>query len=521
MNEAKQETTPRPERRQRPSRRRSGDAARGPLLAGLVVTLIVILLNLIAPDQLERIERLTLDWRFLIRGEEQPSGDVIVVAYDEASIRSFGRWPVSRTVQAEAIGRVAEQGARAIGLDYLYLEPEFDLPNEVRQILAAAAKNQSADSPIGLEAARLATATTPDAALAQTVTKAGNVVMIFAYSPDSGTVELPDSISDWAYARSNAPCTPDAAKRIGPRIQGPIPSLAQAARIGGDVNVAIDVDGAPRFEYLVTNFEEYCFAPLSVAAVAAYLDIPWTEIAIDLKGSILHLGDRVIPLNRTSDPDRFPNGIVVNYFGRARTVPTISFADVISGRIPPDTFKGKLVLFGTNFLGGTDLFRTPFEQLLPGVERHATIADRLIHGGNITRSGWTLDVSVAAVLLLGALSALLARLMPSGRAIGVNAGIAAGWFIFTYFMLFRGFVWIDVFYPVASIVLNATTQMALRTIAEERNRRRAELELRESEERYALAARGANDGLWDWDLVHNTFYTSARWQQMLGRKSVV
>jgi diguanylate cyclase (GGDEF)-like protein/PAS domain S-box-containing protein len=39
---------------------------------------------------------------------------------------------------------------------------------------------------------------------------------------------------------------------------------------------------------------------------------------------------------------------------------------------------------------------------------------------------------------------------------------------------------------------------------------------KESEQRYALAAAGSNDGLWDWDLAVDAFYASDRWKLMLG-----
>jgi PAS domain S-box-containing protein len=47
-------------------------------------------------------------------------------------------------------------------------------------------------------------------------------------------------------------------------------------------------------------------------------------------------------------------------------------------------------------------------------------------------------------------------------------------------------------------------------------RRRADEALRESEERYALAAMGAKDGLWDWKLKTGHVYYSPRWKAMVG-----
>jgi diguanylate cyclase (GGDEF)-like protein/PAS domain S-box-containing protein len=60
---------------------------------------------------------------------------------------------------------------------------------------------------------------------------------------------------------------------------------------------------------------------------------------------------------------------------------------------------------------------------------------------------------------------------------------------------------------------DGSTTLLWRDVTEQK---RAEYAVKRSEERLALAAEGASDGLWEWDLRSQEFYVSARWRAMVG-----
>jgi CHASE2 domain-containing sensor protein len=94
------------------------------MFAGTAAVLTGFVMAAYAADVLKDSELDTVDARFAVRGDLDPPADIAIVGIGEQSFTELGeQWPFPRALHAEAITRLARDGARVIAYDVQFTEP--------------------------------------------------------------------------------------------------------------------------------------------------------------------------------------------------------------------------------------------------------------------------------------------------------------------------------------------------------------------------------------------------------------
>jgi adenylate cyclase len=444
----------------------------------LLVTLGLIGLYQITVQSslMRNLETKLLDLRFHLRGVQRPNAPVALVVIDDQSIAELGRWPWSRILLATAVQRLATAGARVIAFDMLLSEPELHPVRDGLQALrttfeALPLPDQSAPlQEFHQRLVALAETADPDSTLATALRETQRTLLAFAFAVDAPSqrfgraiTELPSFVRASAYRTllSTGPELPRL-PLTADKLLIPIAPLAQAAQALGHVNVFFDTDGTPRYEYTIASYQDSYYPSLVVQAVRLYLGLEPEEVQVRF-GEGIQLGSLFVP---TDEAMR----LLVNYYGPAGTFSTSSFVDVFHNRLPADTFRGKIVLIGAAAYGLGDTFVTPFDQALPGVEKHATVITNILQGDALQRLDTTALLDLGVIVVLGLVVGWLGSSLPSLWGTVVALILAGGYFVLNVLALTRLGLWVNLLFPLLTVANTYAAVTLYRSLTEARQR---------------------------------------------------
>ena len=285
------------------------------------------------------LEQDSISQRFVRRGP-QPAPQMLVVAIDEKSFDDLNlQWPFPRSRHALAIDRLAQDGARAIVYDVQFTER---------------------------------TRAREDRALAESVARAGDVVLATAETDEHG--------------RTN--------------ILGGDDVLAELGAHAGASNLPSGAGGVlQRFEPESGGLQTLAMAAARVAGRAP----------------------------AASDFDR--RGAWIDFRGPPGTIDTVSFSDLVRGRVDPARVRGRIVVVGATAATLQDVHPTPTAsgKLMSGPEIEANAIYTAVHGLPLRDTPRWIDL--LAIVLLGLFPALASLRLRALLAALVAPGAGVAWLV--------------------------------------------------------------------------------------------
>jgi len=231
----------------------------------------------------------------------------------------------------------------------------------------------------------------------------------------------------------------------------------------------ITKDAAPvrRHAYPVVGYDGKYYPSLAVEAALLTSELDLSAVSITF-GQKLEFASSYIPTDVLTR-------IAVNYRGPAGGYSTRSLDDILDGKVPTGTYKGKLVLLGATADIG-ESFTSPFGGEMLDVEFLATIVDNLWRADPLDHSQQVVILDIIIIALIGVFFALLAT-MRNATVVLVMAILAGGLVGVVNFQAFALLnLWLSLSFPLAALFLCTVYLAAAKLVSNRRARELAEAE---------------------------------------------
>lgn len=390
------------------------------------------------------LENSTYDLRMRFHADPASARpDIVFVDINDSSLATlepmFGRWPWPRAVHASIIDYLARAGARVIAYDILFLEPDS------RGAFSIGGQTMSGSA--------------SDAALAASIARAGNVVMLADATYDGlqsgadASALIPDSLpgKTWSGTGMSRP-----ALRLPPGM-----FADAAAAIGHNALIQTESDrGTVRSLEPFLQFGNKLSVP-SLGLAAALLATGKSTVDIPRDGTRMLLNYRGSYLSGMYRTESAFDVLLSEEKAAAGEKPVID----------PAVFRDKVVFVGVSSAGLHDVVVTPFTDAgsTPGVFLHAALADDVMSARFLTKaprsSLWL------TTLVLGLAAGVVALSLSVWPALAVTSAMAALFAALAVYAFGRGW-WIEAAVPLSATAIAAFVGVTWNYFVEGRDKRR-------------------------------------------------
>ncbi|ODN72488.1 CHASE2 domain-containing protein [Methylobrevis pamukkalensis] len=417
------------------------------MLAGLGAAAAAALVTGLFPSAtVERWREAATDL-LLLADPPPPSGRVVVVDIDAASLHALGPWPWPRDTMAGLVERIATGLPRAVAFDMVFAGADRTAP----ATLAARLLEDTGDPAL---AAAIAALPDPDARLAVALSAVPAVLGVLM--SDQAGAEIPDvplllegaaeTVAPWRSAGAVLPHAPLAGEAAGLGVasledtgDGTIRKVPLLAVAGTAVVPGLAAETLRTAE-----------------AAGSYILRPGT--------GDLRIGAHLLPVSRDlslrlrpSRPDTWP-------------LRTVSAADVVAGRVPPQRLEDRIVLIGGSAPSLGALRAGAASPVVPSVQLQADALETMLSDRVPVRPDKAWMVEAGAALLLAVAGALLGASASPLMAVTLGGLAALLWPIGTTLLYLRSGWLVD---PLSPPLLGLLAMMVAGTVSAMAARREA------------------------------------------------